>query len=212
MIWLAAVLLQAEPQRMPLQVSTDQKSVQGVIHLSDESSVAHLITAFGKDDVSIEVKDNKVFVKLLRAVEGSVDCIGASGTLYRVTLVPSPTTVPLLTLRSPPARKRPEPELPRPLQLMRSMRLGQAPEGTDVRRSTAVLVDDPTFIVQLLWVYRFDELTGYVCTLRNRSSETIRIDPSRIRAPGLRVVGVKDLRLEAGQVTRLYAVVEAEHE
>ena len=41
MIWL--LFLQ---DRLPLEVSSQERSVQGVVHLADEASIAHLVTAF----------------------------------------------------------------------------------------------------------------------------------------------------------------------
>lgn len=207
MFWL--LLVAQEPYRLPLQVSNDQRSIQSVVHLVDETSIAHLVTAFNKDDISIEIKQNKLFIKLLKDVEGSIDCIGASGHLYRVYVAPSKQTVPLLTLRAP-ARPAPPPELPMPLVLMRAMRRGQSEEGMDVKRSTAVLIEDSSFIIQLQWVYRFDEWTGFVCTVRNRTERDLRLDLSRFHAPGILLVGARDLRLGAGQVTRLYMVIDHE--
>lgn len=212
-IWLVMLLQSEEPRRMPLQVSTAERSIQGVIHLVDESSIAHLITAFNKDDISIEARQNKLFIKLLKEVEGSIDCIGGSGRLYRVTVVPSARSVTLLSIKAPADRSSAAAEVPLPLQLMKAMRLGRPIEGATVARSSAILVDDPVLIVQLQWVYKLDGLTGLVCTVRNRTMETLRLDPSRFHAEGVLVVGFRDLKLGAGEVTRLLMVVrEDEHE
>lgn len=207
-VWVLALVAQ-DPCRLPVQVSNESRSIQAAVHLADEASVAHLITAFNKDDVSIEVKQNKVFVKLLKEVEGSIDCIGTSGHLYRVVVVPSKQTLPLLTLRAP-APKAPSPELPLPLVLMRAMRLGRVLDGMEIRRSTAVLIEDPSFFIQLHWVFTFDALKGFVCTFRNRTERPMRLDPSRFSGAGILLVGVRDLELGAGQVTRLYLVVRDE--
>jgi hypothetical protein len=204
-----ALLLIQDLHRLPLEVSDERRSIQSAVHLADETSVAHLVTAFNKEDISVEVKQNKVFIKLLKPVEGSIDCIGASGQLYRIHVIPAKQSVPLLTLRAP-AKAAPPPELPAPLTLMRCMRLGQVQDGMDLKRSTAVLIEDPSFVIQLQWVYRWDDLTGFVCTVRNRTARVMRLDPSRFHAPGILLVGARDLKLDAGQVTRLYVVVENE--
>jgi hypothetical protein len=205
------LLVQAaeEPHRLPIQVSTPEKSVQSVIHLQDETGIAHLVTAFGKEDVSVEVKHNKVFVKLLKAVEGSLDLIGTSGRLYRVQLTLSERTLPQLALRAPAVRAPVVAgEVPLPLRLIRAMRLGEELEGASISRSTAVLVDEGGIVIQLQWVYRLDDLAGYVCTVRNRTRNDVRLDPSQFRSPGLAVVGVRDLKLGPGEVTRLYWIAE----
>ncbi len=201
------LILQDDVSRMPLQVSTATRSIQGVVHLADESSVAHLVTAFNKDDLSIEVKQNKVFIKLLKDVEGSIDCIGSSGQLYRVYVLPSEKSVTQLTLKARRAASEP-PELPAPLLLMRAMRLGQPLEGAVVKRSNAIVAEDLTTLVQLQWVYSMDEWVGFVCTIRNRTDRALRLDPSKFRAEGVQVVGVRDLKLGPGEVTRLYIVVK----
>jgi hypothetical protein len=211
MIWIMMLCLQDEPVRMPLQVSTPAKSIQGVVELSDESSIAHLVTGFNKDDISLEVKQNRIFIKLLSEVEGSIDCVGASGRLYRIYVVPSARSVTNLALRGKPARAREKPEVPLPLQLMRAMRLGETFEGAMISRASAVVVDDPSFVVQLQWVYKLDEFTGFVCTLRNRTQAPLRIDPSRFRGENVLVIGVRDMKLGPGEVTRVYFVVD-EHE
>jgi hypothetical protein len=183
-----------------LQVSSN---AQGVIELADEPSVAHLVTALGKDDAAIEVKQNRVFVRLLKDVEGSIDCIGASGHLYRVRVVPSQSAG-TLSLRLP---KSVRSGLPLPLELMRAMRLGRPMDGAIVTKSSAVVAEEPEFVVQLQWVYRIDDLVGFACTLRNRSGRTLDLDLSRIRGEGVLAIGARDLTLRAGEVTRLWVVV-----
>jgi hypothetical protein len=199
------LLAQAEPFRLPVPVSAPDRSVQGVVHLVDEESIAHLVTALGKDDVSLEAQRNKLFVKLLRAVEGSVDLIGGSGRLYRVLVVPGQRTAPELSIRSP--RAPAAGQLPAPLRLLRAMRVGAALDGAVVTKSDAVIHDDGTIVVQIQRVYRIEELTGYVCTVRNRGGRPVDLDPTRFRAEGVLAVGVKDYRLGAGEVTRLYVVL-----
>ena len=198
MIWL--LFLQ---DRLPLEVSTPARSVQGVVHLADEASIAHLVTAFAKDDISLEVKQNKLFVKLLREVEGSIDCIGASGQLYRIAVAPSAGSAPTLTLRRPRAAQ--DAEVPPPLQLIQAMRLGRPPEGAVVTRSSAVVAQDASIVVQLQWVYRLDDLIGFDCLLRNRSPRPIALDPSRFK--DAIVVGVRDMKLAPGESTRIWLVI-----
>jgi hypothetical protein len=210
MKWIAVLgLIQdpgVDPARLPLQVSDAARSIQAVVELADERAIAHVIMALGKDDVSLEVKDNRLFVKLLKEAEGSIDCIGSSGRLYRIQVIPSPQSVLRLKLRAPAEQGPNRAELPAPLQLVRAMRTGELPEGAVASRCDERMFGDAGIAIRGVWSVRFEGLWGFVCEVRNVSGRRQALDPSRFQGAGLLVVGLRDLSLEPDRSTRLYLV------
>lgn len=193
---------------LPMEVSTPERSFQSVIELPDEASIAHLVTGFAAEDVSLEIKEHRLFAKLLRAVEGSLDIIGGSGRLYRIRIRPAAKGLSHLRLPGTPGAKRSEErsELPAPLQLIRSLRVGTAPEGAITARADAPVFEGSGMTIRLEWIVRWQGLVGLVCEVRNVGRRPLTLDPSRVRGEGLRVVGLQRWKLPAGETTRLFLV------
>jgi hypothetical protein len=194
-------------------LSTAKQSLTTVVEFAAEKSVSSIVQAFSKEDVSLEAKQNRLFVKLLSVVTGYVDVVGSSGALYRLMLVKAKDGHDALVRISQAKEEKTvvAKSLPQSLELIRAMRLLRIPEGGAVARASGSdsLFKLAGFDVSPLFVFELDGLKGYICRLVNRSvTESFDLDLSRFEAESLVLVGAKDLRVAPGKETLLYFVFE----
>lgn len=190
---------------LDIPLSSETRSYQCVVSLRDETSVGNVVLAFDKEALSIEIRQNRIFVKLLKEVEGFIDCIGSSGTLYRLFVRPAKGNyISFLELKL-----RPKPKgrtLPEPLQLIRAMRLSEVHEGITVKRMAHKVFENRELRIRALALFETEGYKGYVCEVENLSNAPLVLDPSKFQARGLEVIGARELTIERGGKTRLYLV------
>ena len=76
------------PIEVRVPVSAEAQHRATVMTFPEESLEA-LVAGWNEGDLSIERRRENLFIKLLRKVQGDVHVLGASGALYRLTLVPA---------------------------------------------------------------------------------------------------------------------------
>src|SRR6185295_7947310 len=159
---------------------------------------------WNESDLSIERRRENLFIKLLRTVQGDVHVLGASGTLYRLTLVPADGAYDgHIRILAPREQKRAVPES---VELVRAMRLGRRPAEGSVLRSEQVLYTSPQFSARLAYVYESTAYRGYVVRVENISVDPQRLDPSRFLSKELVLAGAREMLLAPGEKTLLYLV------
>jgi hypothetical protein len=183
-------------------VAEETKHASTVITFPEESLEA-LIAGWDENDLSLERRRDRLFVKLLRRAEGNLDVLGASGTLYRLYLRPSdgPFDGHVLIL----GVRKEKTEIDS-LELIRQMRLGQTPEWCHTRKASGILYRNETMVLSARYIYETEFHRGFVIVLENISEESLRLDLSRICGEGLDLVGSKDLVMDAKGRTILYLV------
>jgi hypothetical protein len=152
-----------------------------------EESIETMVAAWNELDLSIEQKKNLLFLKLLRPASGDLHVIGASGTLYRLAI--SPGTDSSVRISRPAAKSSPVPPV---LDFVRSLRLGRLPPDARARRGGDAVL------------YRLGDIEircKYVV-----EAPDYRLDPSRLRGPGLVLAGAREYLVPARGATLLYLV------
>lgn len=192
---------------LDIPLSDENRSYQCVVSLRDETAIANVVLAFEKDALSIEVKQNRIFVKRLKEVQGFIDCIGSSGALYRLFVRPAKGDyTSFLELK---LKLKPKPKgraLPEPLQLVRAMRLSEVHEGITVKRMAHKVFENRELRIRALALFEMEGYKGYVCEVDNLSNAPLTLDPSKFQAKGLEVIGARELTVDRGGKTRLYLV------
>lgn len=167
-----------------------------------EESIEALVAAWNEADLSIEQKKNLLFLKLLRPAAGDLHVIGASGTLYRLSIAPGTDSSVRITR---PGSK--SPETPPALEFVRSLRLGRLPPDARARRGgDAVLFRLGEIEMRCKFVVDAPAYIGCVLDVRNPGDSPCRIDPSRLRGPSLVLAGARDYVVPAKSSTLLYLV------
>ncbi|MBI4566484.1 MAG: type-F conjugative transfer system secretin TraK [Planctomycetes bacterium] len=192
-------------------VSSEDRHVTCVV-LFPEDSIESLVAAWKETDLSLERRNNALFLKLLKPVEGDLHVLGSSGTLYRLAIRPGTDTA--VRIRRPQA-PRPERErrLAPSLEFIRAMRMGWVPPETSVRRAgKGDAFRLGPLHARCRTVYENDAYSGFVVELRNTESVPYRIDPSRFRAKALIVVGLRAHVVPPQGNTLLYLVFGRGHE
>lgn len=199
-------------------LSTPEESFTMAVEFPGEKAISNIVQAFSKDDVSLEAKSNRLFVKLLARVKGHVDVIGAGQALYRLYIRPvekgeeADAFVTIVRAINP-EQASVEPAFPKPLKLATAMRLLQVPEGAQVCKGAGepVIYRDGPVEYRLLYTYEYEGLVGWILKLSNTSEDqTFDVDLSRFSADRLVVLGARDLVLEPKSVTLLYLVFDSE--
>lgn len=207
-MWIPLILpLQSEVIDVGLPVSTPERSRQAAIVFDDEEAVSKIVLGIDRDAVSVDVVENRVFVKLLRKADGHVDCIGTSGKLYRLRVHESgqaPRGVIHVRGQTPPAG----PALPAPLRLVRAMRTGRRLEGMRVRALDGLVYESARVTILAERLHRYLEYSGFVCRLRNKRESPIQLDLSRFQGPGLLLVASRELKVPGKGETLIYFVFE----
>ncbi|HKS16606.1 MAG TPA: hypothetical protein VJU16_04785 [Planctomycetota bacterium] len=167
-----------------------------------EESIEAMVAAWNEADLSIELKKNLLFLKLLRPATGDLHVLGASGTLYRLAIAPGTDS----SIRI----SRPQPrtaETPPALEFVRALRLGRLPPDARARRGgDAVLFRIGSTEMRCKIVVETTAYVGCILEVRNVGDAAARIDPSKLRGPGLILVGARDHAVPPKGSTLLYLV------
>lgn len=183
-------------------LSGESRHVSTVVSFPEDSLEA-LVAGWNEDDLSLERRQDRLFIKLLRKAEGDLHVVGASGTLYRLYVRPADGVYDAHVRIVRPAAER---SRPGSIDLIRSMRVAQVPPGLTARRASGRIHRGPGTVLTARYVYDSDFHRGYVLSLENVSAEPLQIDLSRYSGEGLDLVGARDLRVEPGAETLLYLV------
>jgi len=197
------VLASDRPIEVRVPVSTDAQHRASVVTFPEESLEA-LVAGWNESDLSIERRRENLFIKLLRGAKGDVHVLGASGALYRLSVVPADGAydghVRIL------APKEPKRSAPESLELIRAMRLGRRPADGTVLRADQAVYTSPEISARLAYVYESTSYRGYVVRMENVGTFPQRLDPSRFLSKDLVLVGARELLLPPGEKTLLYLV------
>ena len=167
-----------------------------------EESIEALVAAWNEADLSIEQRKNLLFLKLLRPATGDLHVLGASGSLYRLSISPGTDTA--VRVRKPAPRQA---EAPPALEFVRSLRLGRLPPDARARSGgDAVLFRLGSVELRCRAVVETTAYKGFILDLRNTGETPARIDPSRLRGPELVLIGARDHVVPPGGRTVLYLV------
>lgn len=191
--------------RLPVAAPGDNRSC--VVELP-ETRIASVVLAWREEDLSLEKRGGRLFLRLLRPVQGSLHVIGGSGILYRFHLRPakegekSDAHVRLLSPPSRSTRRVPS------IDLLRAMKTGTLPAGIRFRPEKEILLENETRSYRLLRRYDAPHHTGYLLLFENRTSEPARVEPARFDAEGLLLIGADRWEVPALSETRLYLVFQ----
>lgn len=192
------------PIEILVSVAGDARHVSTVVSFPEESLEA-LVAGWNEEDLSLERRRDRLFVKLLRRAEGDLHVLGASGTLYRLYVRPAERVFDGHVRVTRPAK---EASRPGAVDLLRAMRTARPPEGTAVRRCSGVVHRGARATLTARYVYDTDFHRGYVLELENTAAEAMRVDLSRFSGEGLELVGARSLVVEAGGRTQVYLVFQ----
>jgi hypothetical protein len=207
-MWMLPLLLavQGDSLQVELPVSTPERSHQAAVIFEDEPAISKIVLGMDREAISVDVVENRLFLKLLRPAAGHLDCVGASGRLYRIR-VSVGERAPVDALRVRGARPV-DRAAPRPVALVRMMRTGRVEEGAARARIEGAVYECREFKARGCAVYRWEGLRGYVLEIENRGAEALAIDLSRFRGEGLLLAGCRELSVPPGGRTLLYLVFE----
>lgn len=183
-------------------VSTDARHVSTVVSFPEDSLEA-LVAGWNEEDLSLERRRDRLFVKLLRKAEGDLHVVGASGTLYRLYIRPADEDYDAHVRIVRPTAER---SRLTSIDLIRAMRISQVPEGVTARSGSGVVYRSPEMVLSARYVYDADFHRGYVLALDNGTASPLLLDLSRFSGDGLDLVGARDLRVEPQGSTLLYFV------
>lgn len=197
------VLLSDRPVEVRVPVSTDREHRSTVVSFPEESLEA-LVAGWNEGDLSVERRRENLFIKLLRKSEGDLHVLGASGTLYRLRIVPAegPPDGRVRLQLPKEARK----EAPEPVDLLRSMRLGRRPAEGSVLRASEPVYRSAEVDIRTAYVYDSASCRGYVLRVENLAGEPRRLDPSRFVGKNLLLAGYREMLVGPGESTLLYLV------
>jgi len=197
------ILASDRPIEVRVPVSTDAQHRATVVTFPEESLEA-LVAGWNESDLSIERRRENLFIKLLRCAKGDVHVLGASGALYRLSVVPADGAYDgHVRILAPKETKRSAPES---LELIRAMRLGRRPADGTVLRADQAVYTSPEISARLAYVYESTSYRGYVVRMENVGSSPHRLDPSRFLSKDLVLVGAREFVLPPGGKTLLYLV------
>lgn len=208
--WLALLLQDARdvlPSDRPIElrvpVSTDTEHRATVVTFPEESLEA-LVAGWNEGDLSIERRRENLFLKLLRKSQGDLQVLGASGTLYRFSIVATDGAYDgHVRLLPPKEQKR---QVPESVELLRAMRLGRRPPEGAVLRADQPLTVAPGLAAKVAYVYESTTYRGFVVRIENTAGFAQRLDPSRFQSKDLVLAGAREMLLPAGERTLLYLV------
>jgi hypothetical protein len=210
-IWLAVALVQdardvaraERPIELRVPVSSEARHPATVVTFPEETLEA-LVAGWNEGDLSVERRRENLFLKLLRRAEGDLHVLGGSGALYRLSIKPADGAydgrVRIVAGPSAPERE------PAPLELIRAMRLARKPETATVLRADGLLYRGSDLSASAVYVYDAEALRGYVVRVRNVSTSSVRVDPSRFTGPKLVLAGAREMLLAPGATTLVYLV------
>lgn len=183
------------------RVSTPDHHATCVVSFPEESIEA-MVAAWNEADLSIEQRKNVLFLKLLRPASGDLHVLGGGGTLYRLSLAPGSDSS--IRIMRPATRVA---ETPPALEFVRSLRLGRLPPDARARRGgDAVLFRLGTTEIRCKTIVEAPAYLGCVLEARNVGEAPSRIDPSKLKGPGLVLVGSREHIVPPKGSTLLYLV------
>jgi hypothetical protein len=190
--------------RVPVAAADDQRAV--VVEFVHEEALDRIVPAMDPEDVSLVQNRNRLFVKALAERGGTIDVIGASGTLYRLRITPAREDADSVVriLRADVAAAA---SPPGPVEFARALRMGIRLPGMVVRDGgNALLATTDGVEFRLRRVVTWRAFRGYVLDLRNTSGQAKHVDERRMRAEGLVAVGATRRVLAAGETARVILV------
>ena len=197
------VIASDRPVEVRVPVSTEKEHRSTVVTFPEESLEA-LVAGWNEADLSVERRRENLFIKLLRKTEGDLHVLGASGTLYRLTVRPAEGAwdgrVKILAPREKP-RGAPE-----AVELIRLMRLGRRPAEGAVLQGSGSLYRSAAIAAELAYVYESNSYRGFVVRVENVSTGPQRLDPSRFVGKDLVLAGSREMILPPAGKTLLYLV------
>lgn len=195
------------PVEIRVPIATENQHRAAVVTFPEEALEA-MVAGWNEGDLSIERRREKIFMKLLKRAEGDVHVLGASGTLYRLSVRAAEGAYDGHVRIARPSGK--ERGFPEPLDLIRAMRLGRLPDGGTVLKSDEALHLSPDLECRLAYLYQTDRHRGYVIRVANAGASSQRLDPSRFTGSGLLLAGAREMLLKPGERTLLYLVFARE--
>ena len=191
------------PIELRVPVSTETQHLATVVTFPEESLEA-LVSGWNEGDLSIERRRENLFLKLLRNSRGDLQVLGASGALYRFSLVPAEGAYDgHVRLLAPRDEKR---SFPESVELLRAMRLGRRPAEGGVLKADYLLAVAPELAAKAVYVYETTAYRGYVVRIENTSAVPQRLDPSRFLSKALVLAGAREMLVPPGEKTLLYLV------
>ena len=197
------VLASDRPVELRVPVSTESRHRATVLTFPEESLEA-LVSGWNEGDLSIERRRENLFIKLLRKSQGDLQVLGASGTLYRFSIMPAEGAYDgHVRLLAPREQKR---QIPESIELLRAMRLGRRPTEGTILRADQPLQLAPELAAKVAYVYESGSYRGYVVRITNTSTIAQRLDPSRFLSKDLVLAGAREMLVPPGEKTLLYLV------
>lgn len=197
------VLASERPIEVRVPVSAESEHRATVVSFPEESLEA-LVSGWNEGDLSIERRAESLFIKLLRPARGDLHVLGASGTLYRLAILPAEGAYDGHVRVRP--RERGRRAAPEAVELVRAMRLGRLPAEGAVLRAEGPVFASAEVAARLAFVYETDSYRGFVLKVENVSAHPRRLDPSRFAGRELVLVGAREMLLAPGAKTLLYLV------
>jgi len=213
MIVLLVLLQEAGTREVPytdraievvVPVAGDGKHRATVVSFPEEALEA-LVVGWNEEDLSVERRRDRLFLKLLRRSEGDLHVVGASGTLYRLFIRPAEREwdghVRISRLESKKKKKDST-----AFDLIRGMRSRRLLDGTQVRKASALLYGDSQSIWTVRIVYDAPSYRGYVLEVENLGKEPLRVEPQKLSGEGLELVGTRQMVIDPNRSTWVYLV------
>ncbi len=198
----------ADGETVALKIAVSASSRNLVTAVTLPGTAKSVVSAWDPKDLSVEHDGAKLFLKLLAKADGYLDVTTVDGAHLRLRVQPVADRFDSHVIVKLAAKTKPEVPGSGALELIRAMRLGQAPSWTTVARGgDAVLFESAEMKATLLWTYDTGRFRGLVLGLANLSAnDPLPIDVTRFQAEGLVLAGSRDLTVPPGGSTRLYLV------
>ena len=197
------VPLAERPVEILVPVAGEAKHV-GTVVTFPEDSVEAIVAGWNEEDLSLERRGDRVFLKLLRRAEGDLHVLGSSGTLYRLYLRPAEGAYDgHVRIRRPEKKSAAGTAA---IDLIRAMRKGRVADGIVARKASGILHRSLQTCVTARYVYDTDVHRGYVVTLENLGDSPLRVDPSKFAGEAFELVGAREMVVEPKKATLLYLV------
>jgi len=220
----ARVWKEGVPIRIRVPLANESHEVLSAVSFP-ETGIQAAVTGWSQSTLTAIQKGGFLFLRLSRKSEGQLSVIGESGThylLYLESAEAQPSDAydafvkivrPATDQGKPASRPRegaPERGKPRgALDLIRSMRLGDAREGARILRAKGeILYAGQDLELRLLFVYEEPSYVGRIYLVRNLSCRKLALDASRFRpAEGTLILSaLRDNVISPGGDSRLYTV------
>lgn len=187
--------------RVPVSTPTEHRAT---VVTFPEKALESLVSGWAEEDLSVERRGEKLFIKLLRPAEGDLHVVGSSGRLYRLAIRPGEGEYDgHLRIRLARSDRR---RLPVPVELIRTMRRNRRPADGRVFRADRKIHLGISISATLMRVYEVEQYQGFVVKVRNLTARPERLDPSRFTGRDLVLLGAREMILKPEEETLLYLV------